>query len=60
MKGCLSALAVISLWCIGKAVIDAFCFNDREGAKRSLFLWFSAAGSIGLALGFSLLIDYLS
>lgn len=59
MTGCIAALAVISMWHIGKAVLDAFCFKDREGAKHSLFLWLVSTGSIGLALGFSLLIDYL-
>ena len=59
MMGCMVALGVVSLWYIGKAAIDAFCFNDREGAKRSLFIWLCNAGGIGLALCVSFLIDYL-
>ena len=59
MMGSILALVAVSLWYIGKAALDAFCFKDREGAKRSLSNWLCAAGGIGLALGFSLLVDYL-
>lgn len=59
MEGCLMAMGYVSLWCITKAILEAVYFKDRSDAKRTLFYWLISAGSIGLALGFSLLIDYL-
>lgn len=59
MEGCLFAALFVSLWYIPKAVLEVCIFKDREGAKRTLFLWGISIGSIGFAFGISLLIDYL-
>lgn len=59
MAGCLVAMVYVSLWYIGKAILEAAYFKDRRGAKRTLFLWFVSFGSICVALGFSLLFHYL-
>lgn len=60
MKGCVAAMVYVSLWYIGKAVLEAAYFKDRIEAKRTLFLWTVSFGSISLALAFSLLFYYLS
>lgn len=59
MTGCLIAIIVISVWSVTKAALEAFYFKDRKDAKQTLFRWLLSMGSIGLAFGFSLLIDYL-
>lgn len=59
MEGCLIALAYVSIGFIAKAALEAGYFKDCKGAKRTLFLWLVSIGSIGLALGFTLLINYL-
>ena len=58
MKGCLIALAYVSVWYIAKAILEGLCFKDRIGARKTLRLWLISSGSIGLALGFSLVLDY--
>lgn len=60
MIGYLVALGCISVLYIGKAILDAICFKDRQSARDALFYWLLSAGSLALAFGFSLLIDHLS
>ena len=57
--GCMVAMVVITVWYIPKAILEAVYFKDRHDAKQSLFRWILSVGSIGLALCFALLIDYL-
>ncbi len=60
MTGDLIALAMISLWCIPKMILEVWYFKDRWSARETLLLWFTSVGSICLALGFSFLFNYLS
>lgn len=53
IAGCLTAVLLT------KAALEAGYFKDRKGAKQTLFCWLLSVGFIGVALGFSLLIDHL-
>lgn len=59
MKGGFIAIVYITFGLGAKAVLEAGYFKDRKSAKRTLFLLLVSVGSIGLALCFSFLIDYL-
>lgn len=58
MEGCLIAMVYSSFWFLGKAALEAGYFKDRDGAKRTLFLWLVSFGSISFAFGITLLINY--
>ena len=57
--GIVIVMAYVSLWYIPKAILEAAYFKDRRDAMRTLFLWFISFKSLCVALGFTLLIDYL-
>ena len=59
VSGCLVAIGYISFWYIAKAILEAGYFKDRQGAKRTLFLWLVSCGSVVFALGLTFLINYL-
>lgn len=56
--GCLIAWIYLSIWYIAKAILEARCFKDRLGAKKTLRLWLISSGSICVAFCFTLLLDY--
>ena len=56
----LVAAGLISLGLIPKAALEAAYFQDRKSAKRTLYIWALSVGSIALAFGISLLLDYVS
>ncbi len=58
MEEVLIALALISLLCIPKAVLEAIYFQDRKTAKKTVSVWAVGAGCLSLALCLSLLFDY--
>ena len=58
MEGCFIAMGFATLGFVTKAVLEAVCFKDRDGAIKSLRLWIFSLCCIGVALGFTLLIDH--
>lgn len=56
--GNIFALALVSFVLLTKAALERWHFQDRNDAKRTLFLFCVSAGSIAFALCISLFIDY--
>ena len=50
---------LVSLGLLPKAVLEAAYFKDRNGAKRTLFIWFLIVLCLCLAFCLSLLLDYM-
>ena len=59
MEGCLIAMAFVTLGMVTKAILEVAYFKDRVSARKSFRLWIVAICSIGFALCFTLLVDYL-
>lgn len=56
--GIIIAAGLCAIWFVPKVVLEVLCFKDKMGACRTLLFWLVNLGSLGLALLFSLLIDY--